>query len=104
MKDHVHVLLSSESPIDKVMQFIKGGFSYRAGKQCGVTGRIWNHRFNSREIRTFEEFDIAMGYIHRNPVKAGLVKQTEEYLYSSAAIGSDVDKVPQWLEPRPAPR
>ena len=97
MKDHIHVLLSSELPIENVMQLIKGGFSFRAGKQFGMEGRIWNHRFDARKIQTFEGFETARAYIHRNPIKAGFVKEASEYLYSSAVLGSHVDEVPQWL-------
>jgi putative transposase len=95
MNDHVHVLVSSESSIDKAMQLITGGFSYRAGTLFGVTGRIWNHRFNSREIRGAEEFEIARRYVHNNPVKAGMVTADEEY--SSALPNVEIDEAPLWL-------
>src|ERR1035438_6201643 len=37
MPDHVHVLLTvgAEPTIEKAMQLIKGGFSYRLKKECG---------------------------------------------------------------------
>jgi hypothetical protein len=40
MKDHIHLLITPSIPIDKAVQLIKGGFSFRAGKEFGLTGRI----------------------------------------------------------------
>lgn len=41
MPDHVHLLITveGEMTIEKAMQFIKGGFSYRLKKELGVYGR-----------------------------------------------------------------
>jgi REP element-mobilizing transposase RayT len=41
MPDHVHVLItvSGDSTIERVMQFIKGGFSYRLKREFGYLGR-----------------------------------------------------------------
>jgi putative transposase len=43
MPNHVHLLVSLDEGIslERVVQFIKGGFSYRAGKEPGFTGEIW---------------------------------------------------------------
>jgi putative transposase len=37
MPDHLHLLITvgSGMTIEKAMQFIKGGFSYRLKKECG---------------------------------------------------------------------
>ncbi len=41
MPNHFHLLISPISPvtIEKAMQFIKGGFSYRAKKELAFNGR-----------------------------------------------------------------
>jgi putative transposase len=43
MPDHVHLLLTvdSEMSIERAMQFIKGGFSYRLKKETGYSGEVW---------------------------------------------------------------
>ena len=43
MPDHVHLLMtvSGEMSIEKAVQFIKGGFSYRLKKEMGYCGEVW---------------------------------------------------------------
>jgi len=43
MPNHIHLLISPINiPIARAMQFIKGGFSYRAKKELDVNLEIWN--------------------------------------------------------------
>ncbi len=46
--------------------------------------KFWMKRFDDEVIRNPEMFRIKLEYIHYNPVKADLVKETELYKYSSA--------------------
>ncbi len=43
MRDHIHLILTPAPlvSLEKAMQFIKGGFSYRAQKEMNVNGEIW---------------------------------------------------------------
>jgi putative transposase len=78
---------------------MKGGFSFRAKKELGFLGEIWEKSFYDRRVRDWEEYSAFRKYIHRNPVKRGLALTPEEYLYGSARIGSELDAVPQRLKP-----
>ena len=42
MPNHVHLLITPapDVSLEKAMQFIKGGFSYRAGKELGSEARF----------------------------------------------------------------
>lgn len=59
MPDHFHVLLTvgSEMTIEKAVQFIKGGFAFRAGRNLGFRAPVWQRGFSEaarirwREIR-----------------------------------------------------
>ncbi len=99
MPDHFHLLLTPIPPvtIEKAVQFIKGGFSYRAKKELGFAGEIWQTSFYDRRVRDAEEYARFRHYIHMNPVRRGLVCLPEEFLYSSAQ--SKLDEIPQWLKP-----
>ena len=48
MPDHVHLLItiSGDSTIERVMQFIKGGFSYRLKRELGYLGEVWQRGFS----------------------------------------------------------
>jgi putative transposase len=48
--------------------------------------QIWKRRSLSVELFTEGVFIQKLEYIHSNPVKAGIVKNAEDYLYSSAAF------------------
>ena len=50
MRDHVHLILtpSSQVPLEKAIQFIKGGFSFRAKKDLNLMGEIWQRVTTSK--------------------------------------------------------
>ena len=45
---------------------------------------IWQREYWDRFIRDENHFEKAVEYIHKNPVKAGLTKSSEDWLWSSA--------------------
>ena len=54
MQNHVHLLImvSSDMSIEKAVQMIKGGFSYRAKKELEFSGEVWQRGFSDVQIRT----------------------------------------------------
>lgn len=44
---------------------------------------FWESGYHGEEITTKEFFDSKVNYIHKNPVRAGIVEKEEEYLHSS---------------------
>ncbi len=99
MPDHIHLLLTPTDTVEKAMHLIKGGFSFRAKKELGFQGEIWEHSFYDRRVRDAAEYSQFREYIHRNPVKARLSESPEGYRYSSAAGVGVLDPLPQRLKP-----
>src|SRR5271157_6211190 len=99
MPDHFHLLLTPNQTLEKAVQLIKGGFSYRAKQELGYGGEIWEHSFHDRRVRDAMEYERFREYIHQNPVKRGLAAVAGEYPYSSAAGAFPLDAVPRWLKP-----
>ncbi|SRR5579883_331004 len=99
MPDHFHVLITPEITLERAVQFIKGGFSFRTKKELGSSMEIWQRGFSDHRIRDREDFEIHVGYIFRNPVGRNLVESATDYPYCSAFPGSKKDEVPQWLKP-----
>ena len=95
MPDHFHAILTPdrEVSLEKAMQFIKGGFSFRLKSKRDV----WMRSFNESQIRTEVKFSNSVRYIEENPVRAGLVTKPEEYPYSTAMLGRP-DPMPLHLE------
>src|SRR5690348_8718618 len=96
MPDHFHLLLmpALQCSLEKVMQFIKGGFSYRVKKDFNLSFPIWQASFTNHRVRDRVDYENHRRYIWKNPVKAGLVERPELFRYSSAFPGMDLDPVP----------
>ncbi len=101
MPDHFHLLITPRlgTTLERALQLIKGGFSYRAKKQFGFTGEIWQTSYVDRRVRDYREYQQFRRYIYRNPVKRLLVSADECFPYSSAAHLAPVDAMPQRLKP-----
>jgi len=101
MPDHIHLLLtpSPDLALERVMQFIKGGYSHRAGQQLGPSLGIWARGYVDHRIRDGRDYDTHREYIHQNPVRRGLVSLPEQFAYSSANAKFRLDSVPQGLKP-----
>ncbi len=84
MPDHVHLLMTlpGNMTIEKAMQLIKGGFSYRLKKEFGFQGEVWQRGFSEVRINDGQSFLQHREYIVQNPVKAGLVDTADQYPYS----------------------
>jgi putative transposase len=95
MPDHFHALLTPapEISLEKAMQFIKGGFSFRLKSKLDV----WMRSFNESQVLTQEKFANSVRYIEDNPVHERLVLQASDYFHSSAR-NDLLDPMPQHLQ------
>ncbi len=100
MPDHFHVLITPAVTLERAIQSIKGGFSFRAKTELGSSMEIWQRGFSDHRIRDCKDFEIHVDYIFRNPVGRNLVESATDYPYCSAFPGRVKDEVPQWLKPR----
>jgi len=55
--------------------------------------QIWMHHNHPVELYSNKFIWQKLNYIHKNPVKAGLVEYPEDYMYSSARIYADMEGV-----------
>jgi putative transposase len=46
-------------------------------------GGLWQPRFFDRALRTVNEYNEKVEYIHLNPVRAGLVRSPQDWIWSS---------------------
>jgi putative transposase len=101
MPDHFHAVLTIECDItiERAVQFIKGGFAFRAGRELGFSAPVWQKGFSEVRIIDAEAFRRTSEYIRNNPVVRHLVAEAAQYPYSSAHSGFDLDPAPQGLKP-----
>jgi putative transposase len=99
MPDHFHLLITPTLTLERALQLIKGGFSFRAKKELGLGGEIWEKSYHDRRVRDWQEYCAVRQYIHLNPVKKGLAGVAGQYSYSSASRGMTLGAAPQRLKP-----
>jgi len=100
MPDHFHVLLTpaDDVSLEKAVQYVKGGFSFRARRELDYRGEIWQESFTEHRIRDSSDYLQHRIYIRENPVKRFLADSPERFPYSSAHPSSKTDPAPPWLK------
>lgn len=95
MPDHIHLLLTPAPnvSIEKAMQFIKGGFSFRLRSKLDV----WQSGYTLRRIEDAQDYANHATYIHENPIRARLCERAEGSTYSSASGTFPIDPAPTHL-------
>ncbi len=87
MDNHLHLIMKEER--ETVSQSIKRiGTSYANyfNRKYNRVGHLFQDRFKSEPIRTDSQLLTAVRYIHRNPVKANIVRHVQDYRWSSYSI------------------
>lgn len=82
MPEHVHLLLNepTRGVLADAIHFLKLSFTKRLR---GEPGSFWQKRYYDRNVRTYLEFTVKLRYVHRNPVRRGLVESPEQWKWSS---------------------
>jgi putative transposase len=101
MPNHFHLLITPQegTTLERCLQLIKGNVSYRAKKEFGILGDIWQTSFFDRRVRDWKEYCDFRLYIHQNPVKRHRCAKPEDWEYGSASGKYQLDAVPQRLKP-----
>ncbi len=85
MPNHVHLLVSPAIALPKLTKSLKGITAKRANAMLASIGRpFWQEESYDHVVRCETEFERIRRYIEENPVRAGLVRRTSEYRWSSA--------------------
>jgi putative transposase len=85
---------AEEISLERAMQFIKGGFSFRMKEN----GSIWQPSFTNHRIRDWEDYERHRDYTWMNPRRAWLAPRPDAYPYSSSANVLRMDPIPQGLK------
>jgi putative transposase len=102
MPEHVHILISEpeQGTLAGAIHYLKLSFSKRVrglGRSTQVSvqtkdanlghkpeeGSFWEKRYYDRNVRDGREFSVKLRYLHRNPVKRGLVSAPGDWKWSS---------------------
>jgi putative transposase len=82
MPEHIHLLIN-EPPSILVAQFLKALKQITSRRLKGDRQHFWQPRYFDANIRGETARSETIRYIHRNPVKRGLVETPSQYRWSS---------------------
>jgi putative transposase len=100
MSNHLHLLVTPrlEKGLPLMMQDVGRSYVRQFNQRHGRTGTLWEGRYRSTLIQTERYFLACMVYIDLNPVRAGMVTQAADFLWSSHAHYTGTRQDP-WLTP-----
>lgn len=84
MPNHVHLLLmEKEWHLAEIIKLIASCYVFHFNKKYGRIGHLFRDRFKSEPCNDSDYFFTLIRYIHQNPLKAGMVSNAVDYVYSS---------------------
>jgi putative transposase len=95
MPDHLHMLIVPQDTLEKAIQLLKGGFSFRVKRAFNWPFEIWQQGFTDHRIRDEADWKHHIEYIRQNPVEARLVEDPSLYPY----LDFPLEAFPQGLKP-----
>ncbi len=98
MSNHYHLLIETpQSNIVKAMHDINAGYANWYRTKYRLIGSIFQGRYKAIIVEKNEYLLVLSAYIHLNPVKAGMAKKPEEYIWSSYGNYIGKSKPPSFL-------
>jgi putative transposase len=89
MPNHIHLLVAVETGGPGLSRLVRDIKSLSWRRFFRTRPGIWMARFDDLAIVSEKQFRIKLEYIHRNPVRAGLVGVPDAFPYSSAAAWAE---------------
>ncbi len=84
MDNHIHmIIVDNGNDISTIMKSINISYAYYFNRYCKRVGHLFQDRFISEAITDDNYLLTVSAYIHNNPVKAGIVRNPEDYRWSS---------------------
>ncbi|MBF0570444.1 MAG: transposase [Candidatus Omnitrophica bacterium] len=90
MTNHVHLLLrvSEWGTVSKIMQSLTVAYNRWYNFKYKSSGHVWQGRFSSSLVSDDEYLFTAMQYIEQNPLRAMMVNNIGDYLFSSYRLNA----------------
>ena len=84
MSNHYHLLIkTTKANLSRIMHYINGSYTTYFNVKRRKTGHLFQGRYKSLVIDADSYFQELTRYIHLNPVRAKMVKNPEDYKWSS---------------------
>jgi REP element-mobilizing transposase RayT len=82
MPNHVHFFCSAELGAKTLPMFVqawKQWTSKRIKRELNLAGTLWQEEFFDHVLRSSESYSQKWDYVKENPVRAALVKSSDEW-------------------------
>jgi len=98
MSNHYHLLVKTiDANLSKAMQWFGTTYTRRFNMANNHTGHLFQGRFKSIIVQNDAYLMRLSYYIHRNPLRAGIVERLADYPWSSYLYYAYKKKPPFWL-------
>lgn len=98
MDNHYHLLLHTpQGHLSRSMRHLNGLYTQRYNRKYRRDGPLFRGRFKAMVIEADSYLLELVRYIHLNPVQAGLVREPQEYTWSSHRAYLESESPPGWL-------
>ena len=98
MENHYHLLLETpRGNLSQILHHVNGAYTTYFNIKRGRFGHLFQGRFKGILVERDAYGEELSRYIHLNPVRAGLVKDPSEYVWSSYQYYVGKQREPDWL-------
>lgn len=98
MDNHYHLLIETpEGNLSDGMRDFNSGYVQAYNNYHDTSGTMFGGRFTSHLIEKEHYLYEVQRYIVLNPVRAGMVVDPKDYIWSSYRATAGFDQVPEWL-------
>lgn len=98
MGNHYHILLrTNQANLSRAMQWMGATYTRRFNNRHFRSGHLFQGRFKSIIVQNDAYLMQLSCYIHRNPLRAGIVKRLVDYTWSSYPAYAYGKGHPKWL-------
>lgn len=99
MPNHYHLLIKTHAPnLSRSMQWLGTTYTGHFNRRHGRSGHLFQGRFKSILVENDAYLMQLSCYIHRNPLRAGLVERLAQYRWSSYIAYAYGRAKPEWLD------
>jgi REP element-mobilizing transposase RayT len=99
MANHYHLLIQTKlANLSRAMQWIGVSYTRRFNNRHSRSGHLFQGRFKSIVVENDAYVVELSCYIHRNPLRAGIVKRLMDFKWSSYPVYAYGRKGPEWLK------
>jgi REP element-mobilizing transposase RayT len=94
MPSHVHVVVEvRDTPLSQLVKQWKGRTAREANRILGRRGAFWQKDYFDTRIRDAAHLAQAIRYVDQNPTKAKLASDAREWLWSSARLRDEYNRL-----------